>query len=203
MCHDLDCFLPDEYWCEKHAGSEPLPQRGTFHDQLLFELWMLLGPPLSGLSSPQVYECVDHGGVIDEEFLRAAFAQKSENRTLGRGLHGLRKYAPLVGCILALLLAAFSRWPYGFYVLLRLGVCAVSVYWAVEMFKQKQTVWTWALGANAVLFNPVLPVHMARSGWEVVNLLDALFLVAWATASFYRERRRPHDTHSASGKNEP
>ena len=95
------------------------------------------------------------------------------------------KYVPVIGCILALLTASFSRWPYGFYILLRLGVCTVSVYWAVEMFKQQQTLWVWALGANAVLFNPVLPIHMARSSWRIINLLAALFLATWMTFSAY------------------
>jgi len=74
----------------------------------------------------------------------------------------------------------------------------VSVYWAVEMFKQKQTVWAWALGANAVLFNPVLPVHMARSDWEAVNLLDALFMAAFAAVSFYRDRHKTRSTYSGA-----
>jgi hypothetical protein len=65
----------------------------------------------------------------------------------------LRRYASVSGAIVGLLLAAFPSWSYVFYVLLRLGVCAVSIYWAVEMLKQKQTMWAWALGANAVLFN--------------------------------------------------
>jgi hypothetical protein len=113
---------------------------------------------------------------------------------------GFRRYGPILGCILALLLAAFSDWPYGFYELLRLGVCTVSLYWAVEMFKQKQTVWAWALGANAVLFNPLLPIHMAREQWEIVDLLDGIFLASFTCISFYRDRRTDRSTLSGDSR---
>ncbi len=201
MCDAPECFLPDEYWCKTHTGSQPLPHRRTFHDHLCLDCECYWGHNCEWCLLPEVYECEEHGGVIDKDFLRApSVGNLSQTAT---NYAELQRYAPVVACILALLMAFFSRWPYGFYVLLRLGVCTVSVYGAVEMFKQQRTMWAWALGANAVLYNPVLPIHMARSDWEIINLLDALFLVAWATASFYRERRRPHDTHSASGKNEP
>lgn len=125
----------------------------------------------------------------EEELLNNATETDSPSPSTPETNRGLWKYVPILGCILALFLAAFSQWPYGFYVLLRLAVCTVSVYWAVEMFKQRQVLWMWALGANAVLFNPVLPIHMARSDWEVIDLLDAVFLAAWASVSLYRERR--------------
>ena len=126
----------------------------------------------------------------EEELLNNAAGTDSLSPGGPKTNFGLWKYVPIIGCILALLVAAFSQWSYGFYALLRLTVCTVSVYWAVEMFKQRRVAWTWAFGANAVLFNPVFPIHMARSDWEVINLLDAVFLAAWAILSLYRERRK-------------
>ena len=65
------------------------------------------------------------------------------------------------------------------------------VYWSVEAFKQMQLFWASAMGASALLFNPVLPVHMARSDWQVVNLVEAAFLAVWMLSCFYKERRKP------------
>ena len=200
-CKDRDCMLPNEYWCESHAGTQPLPERlrTDTHGHYCSGCRSYWGHRYRECLLPEVYECDDHGGISDEEFLRADLA-RNRKQSVWEKASWLWKYVPVIGCILALLTATFSRWPYAFYVLLRLGVCAVSVYWAVEMFKQQQTLWAWALGANAVLFNPVFPIHMARSDWEILNLLDALFLAAWTTVLYYREKRRPHGTHSGSGK---
>ena len=121
----------------------------------------------------------------EEELSNNATETDSSSPSTPETNSGLWKYVPIIGCILALFLAAFSQWPFGFYVLLRLAVCTVSVYWAVEMFKQRQTFWAWALGANAVLYNPIFPIHMARSNWRIINLLAALFLATWMTLLAY------------------
>lgn len=110
----------------------------------------------------------------------------------------ISRYLSITICIVALLLASFvDDWPYAFYILLRVGVCTVSLYWTIEASKRKQVFWAWALGANAVLFNPVLPIRMAREDWELVNLLAAAFLLSWLLFSVYRDkrdqRRRQHE----------
>jgi len=99
----------------------------------------------------------------------------------------MSRYLATIVCIAALLLAIFFDWPYAYYVLLRLAVCAVSLYWVVEVYRQGGGFWLWAFAANALLFNPILPVRMARSDWEIVNLLDAIFLASWTIRSIYKE----------------
>jgi|ERR1019366_1015762 hypothetical protein len=91
----------------------------------------------------------------------------------------LQTYLPTIICVVALCLAVPFDWPYAYYVLLRLGVCAVSLYWVVESAKQGRGFWCWAFGANAFLFNPIFPVRMARSDWQIVNVIDAVFLAGW------------------------
>src|SRR5271165_5979251 len=190
-CSGPECVSPEEYWCEAHAGSQPLLHRlkSDMHDHYCSHCGDYWGHRYRECLLPMAYQCEGHGGLVDEESLRES-ARRSRGWINSTNVAMLRKYVPVFGCILVLLLAAFSEWPYGFYVLLRLVVCTVSVYWAVEMFKQRRVAWTWAFGANAVLFNPVFPIHMARSDWEVINLLDAVFLAAWAILSLYRERRK-------------
>ena len=56
-------------------------------------------------------------------------------------------------------------------------VCAVSLYWAVEAFRQRQIFWVGALGANAFLFGPIFPMRIGRSDWEIIDVVAAAFLV--------------------------
>jgi hypothetical protein len=98
-----------------------------------------------------------------------------------------RKCGPALCCILALLVAAFSELPFAFYVLLRLVVCTVSAYYALQMFRAGQTFWIWAFGANALLFNPVLPVRMARTDWQLLDLVAALFFACWIVFAYRKK----------------
>lgn len=102
----------------------------------------------------------------------------------------LWNYVSVLLCIAGLLLATVGGWPHAFYVFLSLGVCVVSLYWVTRALKAGHEFWAWALGANAVLFNPVVPVRLERSDWEIVNLLDAVFLATWIIVSIYSEKNK-------------
>ena len=78
-----------------------------------------------------------------------------------------------------LLAAALLPWPYGYYHLLRLVVCAVSGWIAYEQWKHDDAIsgWVVAFGGVALLYNPLMPVHLSREIWSVLNLASAaLFL---------------------------
>lgn len=79
----------------------------------------------------------------------------------------------------ALLVAAvFGRWPYGFYMLMRLVVCGCSAFLAVKANGTRNVLWTWVMAGVAVLFNPVLPLRMHRGDWQIVDTVAAItFLV--------------------------
>ena len=64
--------------------------------------------------------------------------------------------------------------PYGYYSLSRLVVCACAVYFAIASKSQNQDVFIWVFGALAVLYNPIIPVHLyEKEIWMVVNLVTA------------------------------
>lgn len=79
-----------------------------------------------------------------------------------------------------LLLLAVMRMPYGYYVFMRWIVCLVCVYGAWAVYQNRSHVWTWVLGATAVLFNPIIPFHMHRADWVPFNLAGAALLIAGA-----------------------
>lgn len=104
----------------------------------------------------------------------------------------LWNYVSVLLCIAVLFLAAtIGSEPHLFYVFLRLGVCVVSLYWVTQALKTGHKFWPWALGANAVLFNPVVPIRLERSEWKILDLLDAAFLATWIIASMYSEKNTP------------
>jgi hypothetical protein len=68
------------------------------------------------------------------------------------------------------LFAALAEWPYGYYTLLRLVVCGAGAYTAFLMYEWRRTGLAWLFGFIAVVFNPVVTVHLSRDLWQVIDL---------------------------------
>lgn len=79
-----------------------------------------------------------------------------------------------------LLLALPAGWPYGYYTLLRWVVCLTTGYLAYEGYKQGRRKSPVLLGAIALLFNPIVPVHMSKSDWAAADLIVAVILIFYA-----------------------
>jgi len=83
----------------------------------------------------------------------------------------------------AMLFWALAQNPYGYFVLLRLVVCFVAAFSASLAHSQQKRQWTWTLGGIAILFNPILPIHLTRGIWSIVDpavggiLLASIFFV--------------------------
>lgn len=93
---------------------------------------------------------------------------------------------------------ALLEMPYGYYMLLRLLVCGVCIYLAVDDAHRGRTDWAWMLGGVAVLYNPVFRIPLSREIWSVVNVATILLFTGhmWATSRRSTERRG----HSQAGK---
>ncbi len=86
--------------------------------------------------------------------------------------------APIIISVVMLLLAIPSIWPYGYYTLLRLVVCGVSIYVVFQAKKSKQDGWVWGMGFIALLFNPLIPIHLSKGLWAIIDLgVAAVFAV--------------------------
>jgi hypothetical protein len=80
--------------------------------------------------------------------------------------------------------------PYGYYLFLRIVVAAFSLYAAYEYSREgkKLTGWTLTFVLMALLWSPLLPIHLDRSSWFVLDLAGAaLFWFAWHDSA-----DRPH-----------
>ncbi|WP_416796229.1 DUF6804 family protein [Ciceribacter azotifigens] len=88
----------------------------------------------------------------------------------------------LLGATPVLLAVATMPMPYGYYTLLRLVVTVAGVFLAWSEFQthQRLTVWVLLFGFLALLFNPVIPVHLDREVWFVLDLgAAAIFIARW------------------------
>ncbi len=64
---------------------------------------------------------------------------------------------------------AIADLPYGYYRLLRWVVCAVAIASVIQLHRGQRQGWAWVLGAVAVLFNPLVPVHFDKATWRVFD----------------------------------
>lgn len=60
--------------------------------------------------------------------------------------------------------------PYGYYILLRWVCCAAFTYLALKAHAQGKDGWVWVLGVMAVIYNPIIRIHLTREIWSVINI---------------------------------
>lgn len=68
--------------------------------------------------------------------------------------------------MIALLALALAPMPIGYYRLLRIAVCGLSVLSAV---KTRSAAWRWIWAAVALVFNPLFPLYLGRDLWRIVD----------------------------------
>ena len=66
--------------------------------------------------------------------------------------------------------------PYGYYMLLRVVICAVFAFLAFRAFESNNGIWVWIFGVIAVTYNPILRIHLTREIWAAVNVVTIAFL---------------------------
>lgn len=78
------------------------------------------------------------------------------------------------------LLFALADWPYAYYQLLRWATCGVSVYVAYIAYIWQKKWIVWIFTFIAILFNPLVPIHLKRELWSVIDLVCALLFITTA-----------------------
>ena len=87
-----------------------------------------------------------------------------------------------------LLFWALGKHPYGYYTLLRFVVCGVSAYGANFSAQLRRNNWAWIFGIVALLFNPIIPIHLNRDIWAFIDSgVGVLFLVSLFVVRKQRE----------------
>ena len=68
--------------------------------------------------------------------------------------------------------------PYGYYILLRWVCCAAFTYLALKAHAQGKDGWVWVLGVMAVIYNPIIRIHLTREIWSAVNIFTLIISVS-------------------------
>jgi hypothetical protein len=96
------------------------------------------------------------------------------NNRLDKGAAALLHLIPA-----SMLVLAIGRWPYGYYMLLRVVVLAAALLLAglVSQRVKSFTVWVGVFLVVAIIFNPIVPLHLTRGVWSILNVAAAALFV--------------------------
>ena len=78
-----------------------------------------------------------------------------------------------------LIFIAIFGWPYGYYEFLRLVVTGISLYAAFGLL-EKGTVNFWIMLFIALLFNPLIPIHLSKEIWILINIIFGSYFTSTA-----------------------
>jgi len=93
-------------------------------------------------------------------------------------------------CPAVALLIALAPLPYGYYTLLRIIVCGAAALIAYQHYEKEREVsfWVALMAGVAILFNPIIPVHLNREIWAPIDIITAvIFFFHW------RKKATVHD----------
>lgn len=80
--------------------------------------------------------------------------------------------------------------PYSFFMLLRIVLCITAVIGVKRALEAQKKNWVWVYAILAVLYNPILPVHLGSKGlWVIINLTT---VVLFWVGLFQFETLRPY-----------
>ncbi len=105
----------------------------------------------------------------------AVFVKATLRRSLVRNAY---VWAPQFIASLMLVWALNPVNRYGYYILLRWVCCAVFAYLALLALAKEKQGWAWVLGITAVVYNPIMRVHLTRETWSIINVVTIGIAVA-------------------------
>ncbi|MFZ4766892.1 MAG: DUF6804 family protein [Roseimicrobium sp.] len=76
-----------------------------------------------------------------------------------------------------LFVATLPELPYGYFILLRFMVCGTCVFLYTQMAGRKPEWVGLTHGGLALLFNPIIKIHLGRDAWAVVDVVTGIFMV--------------------------
>jgi hypothetical protein len=96
----------------------------------------------------------------------------------------------LSGVAALLCFLSVGHFAYGFYVFLRLAISSAALVLAVLAVRRKRPLWILAFAPIAIMWNPIVPIQMARAAWAPYDFI-ATALFVWNWVSWYRVMTKP------------
>jgi len=81
---------------------------------------------------------------------------------------------PSIVVMILLFIAIFPIEEYGYYILLRWIVCLTAIYIAYFSYETEKIYWSWTMGIIALIFNPLIPFHLGKDIWIVLDFIVAI-----------------------------
>lgn len=79
-------------------------------------------------------------------------------------------------CCIMLGLAVLPIMPYGYYMLLRVVICGVCLWQVITTYNKTATLPV-GLCLVALLYNPIMSVHLTRAVWTLLNIGTIVYLI--------------------------
>jgi NusA-like KH domain protein len=116
----------------------------------------------------------DLGRIAAQTAKEVIFKKVGANQSVKRALPTELIVASTLSTIAVAL--GFGNWPYGYYQLLRLLLCLVSLFF-ISRSDLRLPDWSrWVLGGFALLYNPIVPIQIGdKVVWEALNVLTIIF----------------------------
>ena len=89
---------------------------------------------------------------------------------------------PVIYIAVAMLFLGAAPVPYGYYMLLRIVATIVFVWAGIIAHGRKKDVMPWVFGILAILFNPIIMIHLPKEVWVVVDVAAGLLLLVSKTS---------------------
>jgi len=83
-----------------------------------------------------------------------------------------------------MLVLAIGTHPSLFYSLLRWTVACSALYSGWVISKLKKSNWAWALFIIGILFNPLIPIYLDRSSWQIIDIVAAAIIFSSIAVKF-------------------
>jgi hypothetical protein len=84
---------------------------------------------------------------------------------------------PVIYIAAGFLFLAALPLPYGYYMLLRFIACGVFAWAAFVTYEQNEQVLPWVFGILAIVFNPIIKIHLPKEAWAIVDVCSGVFLL--------------------------
>ena len=96
------------------------------------------------------------------------------------------KYIKLI--LSALFLLCLVPMPYGFYSLIRFVAMIAFAIYAYVYYEKKNNKLAIVFLSLAILFQPLLPIYLGRTLWNIVDVSVAIFLVVLYVKENYKKK---------------
>lgn len=88
----------------------------------------------------------------------------------------------------ALFFLCLANMPYGFYNLVRFVAMIAFAIYAYVYYEKKSNALAITFLSLAVLFQPLLPIHLGRVLWNIVDVVVAIFLIILYIKENYQKK---------------